>query len=436
RSADWPEQAGGEEKGAAKCALLKPTGGKTPRLIEYKRAPIREKNGRITGKVLVFSDITEKRKSEEERLKWQRLESIGVLAGGIAHDFNNILTAIIGNISIAKLLAAEDKVRERLEKAERASNRARDLTRQLLTFSKGGGPVKKTVSIGELIRENADFAVSGTGVKCEYFMPGGIWHAEIDEGQISQVIQNLIINANQAMPMGGTITVRARNLVVQSAGPLPIKPGRYVQVSVSDTGPGIPEQTLPRIFDPYFTTKQYGSGLGLATAYSIMRRHGGYINAESRPGSGAVFHLYLPASKKSPEIKAGTDPAPSEKRRVLVLDDDEMVRDVVAKMLASLGYEVELSEDGSHTIDTYRRALLDGKPFDAVIMDLTIPGGMGGKECVERLIRINPDVVAIVSSGYSDDPILSNYRDFFFRGVVSKPYRIEELSRILRQAIG
>ena len=429
----WPEG-----KGVSRCALLKPLRGEEPRLIEYRRAPIRKKDGKITGKVLVFSDITEKRKSEEERLKWQKLESIGVLAGGIAHDFNNILTAIIGNISIAKMLAAEERVR--LEKAERASNRARDLTCQLLTFSKGGGPVKKSVSIGELIRENADFAVSGSGVKCEYHMPSDIWHAEIDEVQISQVIQNLIINANQAMLMGGTITIRARNLTVSQGGPLPVKPGRYVQVSFSDTGPGIPEQVLPRIFDPYFTTKRHGSGLGLATAYSIMKRHGGYIMAESlagkNDGSGATFHLYLPASSHGPANRAGTTPAPSGKRRVLILDDDEMVRDVAAKMLVSLDYEVELSEDGAYAVEAYRKALLEGRPFDAVIMDLTIPGGMGGKECMETLVKIDPGIVAIVTSGYSDDPILSHYRDFFFKGVVSKPYRIEELGKVLRQAIG
>ncbi len=436
RGAGLSDQANGGEKEDAKCALLKSLDGKNTRLIEYKRAPIREKNGKITGKVLVFSDITERRKSEEERLKWQKLESIGVLAGGIAHDFNNILTAIIGNISIAKLLATNEKVRERLEKAEKASNRAKDLTRQLLTFSKGGGPVKKTVSIGELVKENVDFAVRGAGVRCQYLMPEGIWQVEVDDGQISQVVQNLIINANQAMPMGGAITVRAENLTVSSTGVLPVKPGRYVKISVSDTGAGIPEDILPRIFDPYFTTKQHGSGLGLATAYSIMKRHGGYINAESRPASGTTFYLYLPASDKKSEEKTTRDNTRPERRRVLVLDDDEMVREVAAKMLVSLGYEAELCQDGAQAVEAYRRAFTKGNPFDAVIVDLTIPGGMGGKQCMEQLRQINPDVVAIVSSGYSDDQILFNYRDFFFKGMVSKPYRIEEFSKVLRKTIG
>ncbi len=437
RGAGLAEQPNMGEKEDAKSALLKSLDGKNSRLIEYRRAPIREKNGRIIGKVLVFSDITERRKAEQERLKWQKLESIGVLAGGIAHDFNNILTAIIGNISIAKLLATNAKVRERLEKAEKASNRAKDLTRQLLTFSKGGGPVKKTVSIGELVKENVDFAVRGAGVRCEYCVPEGIWQVEVDDGQISQVVQNLIINANQAMPMGGTITVGAENLQVESPGPLPVRPGRYVKISVSDTGGGIPEDILPRIFDPYFTTKQHGSGLGLATAYSIMKRHGGYINVESRPGAGATFYLYLPASEKKPEDnKSSSNGGRRERRRVLVLDDDEMVREVAAKMLVSLGYEVELSQDGAQAVEAYRTAFLGENPFDAVIVDLTIPGGMGGRQCMERLRQINPGVVAIVSSGYSDDQILSNYKDFFFRGVVSKPYRIEELSRILRKTIG
>ena len=431
-----PEEAGGDEKEDSKRARLKSRGGKESWLIEYKRAPIREKNGKVVGKVLVFSDITEKRKLEEERLKRQKLESLGVLAGGIAHDFNNILTAIIGNISIAKLLSTKEKVRDRLEKAERASNRAKGLTRQLLTFSKGGGPVKKTVSIVDLVKESADFALSGAGVRCEYAMPEGIWHVEVDDGQISQVVQNLIINANQAMPMGGTITVKAENLALWSAGPLPLKPGRYVKVSVSDTGTGMQEDVLPRIFDPYFTTKRQGSGLGLATAYSIMKKHGGYINAESKPGEGAVFNLYLPASDKKPADRIKKGEANSGRRRVLVLEDDDMVREVAAKMLLSLGYEIELSEDGAQTVDAYRRALKEGRPFDAVIMDLTIQGGMGGKECMGELVRINPDVVAIVSSGYSDEAVLSNYGDFSFKAVVSKPYRIEELGKVLRETIG
>ncbi len=440
RQAAWSEHAADvDEKGGpvVKTAFLKTLDGQQ-RMIEYRRAPIREKNGRIMGKVLVFNDITEKKRLEEERLKIQKLESVGVLAGGIAHDFNNILTAIIGNISIAKMATGE-KVRERLEKAEKASVRAKDLTRQLLTFSKGGGPVKKIASIADLIRENVDFAVKGAGVECVYIVPEDTWQADMDEGQITQVIQNLIINANQAMPTGGVITVRAENLAIESPGNLPLRPGRYVKISVSDTGKGIPEDVLPSIFDPYFTTKEGGTGLGLATAYSIIKKHGGYINAGSVYGEGATFYFYLPAESgnKPGEGPAGRGfPSASGKGRVLVVDDDEMVRDVAAKMLGNLGYQVDLSTDGAHAVETYSRACLDGMPHAAIIMDLTIPGGMGGKECIKKLLEINPGAVAIASSGYSDDPILSNYGEFRFKGAISKPYRIEDLGEILRKTIG
>ena len=422
-----------------KTAFLRTRDG-AQRIIEYKRAPIREKNGRIMGKVLVFSDITEKKRLEEELMKIQKLESLGVLAGGIAHDFNNLLTAIIGNISIAKMATGE-KVKERLEKAEKASIRAKDLTRQLLTFAKGGGPVKKIASISDLVMENVDFAVKGAGVKCGYSIPEGLWKVDIDEGQITQVIQNLIINANQAMPLGGQITVKAENFAMGSPDQLPLRPGMYVRISVSDTGTGIPEDILPRIFDPYFTTKEAGSGLGLATAYSIIKKHGGYINVKSVHGEGTEFYFYLPAvsgkKEKADKLPAGKNSTLiSGKGRVLVVDDDDMIREVAAKMLVELGYQVDLSTDGAHAIEVYSRARSIGTPHAAVIMDLTIPGGMGGKECVMKLLDINPDAVVIASSGYSDDPILSNYMEFRFKGAISKPYRLEDLGEVLQKTIG
>ena len=440
RQAAWPGQAADTDEKAGpvaiKTAFLKArSGGQS--VIEYRRAPIREKSGRIIGKVLVFNDITEKKRLEEERLKIQKLESVGVLAGGIAHDFNNILTAIIGNISIAKMATGE-KVRERLDKAEKASVRAKDLTRQLLTFSKGGGPVKKMASIADLVRENVDFAVKGPGVRCVYMVPEDIPETSIDEGQISQVMQNLLINANQAMPVGGVISVRVEKMDVGPSGNLPLKPGKYVKVSVSDTGTGIHGDILPRIFDPYFTTKECGNGLGLATAYSIIKKHEGYISAESVYGEGATFYFYLPISTEKaggggPDGRAG---GIGGKGRILVVDDDEMVRDVAARMLGDLGYQVDLSPDGAHAIETYSRALFAGAPYAAVIMDLTIPGGMGGKECVGKLLEINPGAVAIASSGYSEDPILSNYGEFRFKGAICKPYRVEDLAEVLQRAIG
>ena len=378
----------------------------------------------------------ERNKSEEELLKMEKLESLGILAGGIAHDFNNILTSIIGNISVAKLYSKKgDNIYERLDKAEKASLRARDLTLQLLTFSKGGSPVRKVVRIGDLVRESAGFALRGSGVRCELSVPDDIWPVEVDEGQISQVVQNLVINANQAMPKGGMIKIRAGNMTV-SSHELPLAPGNYVKISFWDCGIGISPEHLVRIFDPYFTTKKGGSGLGLATTYSILKKHGGYIDVESKVNVGTTFHVYLPASASRPRRDAENVEVPRDcKGRIMVLDDDEMVRDAAVAMLGSIGYRVEPVADGAEAINEYRAAVENKTPFDLVIMDLTIPGGMGGKECIKKLLAIDPDVKAVVSSGYSDDPILSAYGQYGFRGVVTKPYRLEELSQTICRII-
>ena len=409
----------------------------TERIIEISGAPIQNRKGNTIGVVLVFRDITQRRKMETELARMQRLESIGILAGGIAHDFNNLLMAILGNISIAKLYAREDKAVASLKEAERACLTAKNLTQQLLTFSKGGAPIKKTTSIAELIKGAVGFALSGSSVKCEFFIPDDLWFADVDEGQISQVIQNLVINADQAMPKGGIIKVQAENVVVKQRDNLPLKEGKYVKISISDQGIGIAKEHIPKIFDPFFTTKQSGSGLGLATAYSIVKRHDGYITLESQVDVGTTFYIYLPASDKEIRIEEKKiDKLPKGKGRVLLMDDEEMVLEVVGNMLKYLGYKVEFAKDGSEAIKLYREAKAKGHPFDVVIMDLTIVGGMGGEETIKKLIAIDPEVKAIVSSGYANDPIMANFKKHGFSAVMTKPYNLKELSETLQKVIG
>lgn len=383
----------------------------------------------------MMEDITERKQLEQELLKSQKLESLGVLAGGIAHDFNNLLTGILGNISLAKMsITAENRAYRRLDEAERASERAKDLTYQLLTFSRGGAPIKKTASIRQIVTDSADFALRGSNVRCEYAIAGDIRPVEVDEGQISQVIHNLVINAVQAMPDGGIIRITAENV---SAVPKNLPADRrYVRVSLQDNGVGIPEENLACIFDPYFTTKPKGNGLGLATVYSIIRNHRGLIRVESHVDEGTVFHLYLPVSDEMLPLDGTERTEPKTGRgRILLMDDEEIIRQVAGEILAVLGYTVNVCGDGEQMIHQYAQALHSGQTFDAVIMDLTIPGGMGGKEAMARLLEIDPDIKGIVSSGYNNDPILASYREHGFRGVVMKPYTVRELGNVLHEVL-
>ena len=390
-----------------------------------------------------LNDVTDRRRLEDERQRVEKLESVGLLAGGIAHDFNNILTSIMGNIGIARIEAASgNEIQNSLEQAEKASLRAKGLTQQLLTFSKGGAPVKKLASLTELLTDTAGFALSGSRVKCHFSIPAGLWHAEIDAGQVSQVIHNLVINAQQAMPTGGTIELLAENMALsktQSLGRgLPINAGDYIRITVTDHGSGIPADHLEKIFDPFFTTKQKGSGLGLATSFSIARRHGGHLSVESKVGSGSTFYLYLPASLKTvtPEQAKKEQVKPAGKARILVMDDEEEIREIAGRMLKHIGYQdVEFAIDGAEAIKLYKAAMEAGTPFGVVILDLTIPGGMGGNETVKNLLKIDPRVKAIVSSGYIDDSVISKYREYGFSGMVAKPYTLEQLRKALRDVI-
>ncbi len=411
-------------------------------VIEQVASPIRDSKNEVAGVVLVFRDITERQRNEAERRKAETLEQLGLLAGGIAHDFNNLLTAIIGNISLASLvLPPGDEMGVRLNDAKNASMRARDLAQQLLTFARGGAPIKKTASIGKLIQDTVSFSLRGTHSRSEFVFGSDLWPAEIDPGQISQVVANLVVNADQAMPNGGTLHVDCDNFSYDSTTVPPIPdllPGDYIRIAIRDQGVGIPEDCLKRIFDPYFTTKAKGNGLGLATTYSIIKNHNGLITVESQMHFGSTFTLYLPALRNHQmpveqprttcEVITGTG-------RVLIVDDEEAIRALVEFTLERLGYEVAQAESALEGLTLYQQALDTGKRFDAVILDLTLPGGMGGKEALKKLLEIDPTVNAIVSSGYAMDATMSRYQDFGFRGVIAKPYEASELGKIVHEVI-
>ena len=409
------------------------------RAIATSAAPIRDDSGNITGAVLVLRDVTEKQKAEAQMLTESKLQSVGLLAGGIAHDFNNMLTAIIGNLALARMPeSSREEISSMLADAENAALGAKDLTQQLLTFAKGGVPIKKPTLLHELIRETCQFALRGSNVQCDYQLASDAWPVEVDKGQIRQILNNLVINARQAMPQGGKMEVRMENTDL-SANSMPLLPaGKYVKISIQDHGPGIHSEHLPRIFEPYFTTKKTGTGLGLATVYSVIRKHDGQIKVVSEPGKGTTFELYLPASQK-PVLPVPTGPKPenfSGRGRVLVVDDEAPIRKFLSLMLQKFGYEAETANDGGEAIERYTTAKSGGTPFDAVIMDLTIPNGMGGCEATRRLRELDPKVKVIASSGYSFDPVMANYRDYGFCGVIPKPYQPEELNRILKEVIG
>ncbi|HEY2102863.1 MAG TPA: PAS domain S-box protein [Chthoniobacterales bacterium] len=412
------------------------------RLIEQVASPIRDNKNEVAGVVLVFRDITERQRSEGERRKAEALEQLGLLAGGIAHDFNNLLTAIIGNISLASLLLpVNNEMTGRLHDAKNASLRARDLAQQLLTFARGGAPIKKTASIGRLIQDTVSFSLRGSQSRSEVNLGPDLWQAEIDSGQISQVIANLVVNADQAMPNGGTLHVSCENYrhsPTSGSHAAALPPGNYVRISIRDEGVGIPERYLKRIFDPYFPTKPKGNGLGLASTYSIVKNHQGLIVVESETNVGSTFTIYLPAAARlaAPEEKqlASDGPIVGD-GRVLIVDDEEAIRALVEFTLTRLGYSVSTAETALEGVELYRQRLEAGQRFDLVILDLTLPGGMGGKEALKRLLEIDPTVNAIVSSGYATDATMSRYEDYGFRGVIAKPYEASELGRVVHHAI-
>jgi len=424
----------------------------TIRMLQVQETPVFNDNHMVIAVEGIAQDITDRLKMEKELIKIQKLESVGILAGGIAHDFNNSLQAILGYISLAELHANTDsRIKKYLEEARKTVLQSSSLTQQLLTFSKSGAPVKNTLSISELIRDSVRLALSGSNVKCDINISTTLQWVDADKGQLNQVFSNLVINAVQAMPEGGVIKVYIENTNIVERDLLPLQKGRYVKVTVKDHGIGVPKEHLQKIFDPYFTTKQKGNGLGLATTFSIIKKHDGHITVESEIGVGTTFRIYLPASHKemremsvpgevkrasiTPVDKTNEKKPNVSKGKVLLMDDEYVIRVALGKHLKYLNYEVEAVEEGPEAIGLYKRAMDSDKPFDAVIIDLTISGGMGGKEVIERLLKIDPEVVAIVMSGYANDQILANYKKYGFRGVLVKPHEIHELDEALQKVM-
>jgi len=380
-------------------------------------------------------DITELKKHEKEQQKIEKLESLGLLAGGIAHDFNNILTGILGNISFLQILIAENhQAQKPLAAAEKAARRAGELAQQLLTFAKGGEPNKKILSLQTLVQEALSLSLRGSNVRPLVALPDSLHALEADAGQLSQVLNNLIINGIQAMPGGGTLTITAANQLLADDNVLGLEAGNFIVLQIHDEGCGIQPENLAKIFDPYFSTKTSGTGLGLATSYSIIIRHNGRIRVDSVINRGTTFTIYLPSlgtSTGNVAIPGPYQPLIHAGGTILVMDDEKMIRDIASALLSHLGYTVTTCTGGEEAILLYQAALQGGTPYRAVIMDLTIPGGLGGKEAAERLLALAPDAYLIVSSGYSNDPIMANYRQYGFSDAIAKPYSISEFEKIL-----
>jgi two-component system, cell cycle sensor histidine kinase and response regulator CckA len=408
--------------------------------IEDTGSPIFDNDNKIIGAVLVFRDTTSQRKIEEELFKVKKLESVGILAGGIAHDFNNILAAILGNIEFAEtFVEPSSKAVPLLKQAMKASIRAKGLTKQLLTFSKGGNPVKESSSIDKIIKDSADFILHGSSVICRYDFPGDLWVVKVDTGQFSQVIQNFIINARDAMAEGGSIEVSCENINNTDKENLQIKTEKCIKITISDSGTGIPEKYIDKIFDPYFTTKQDdSSGLGLAICHSIIRKHDGHISVCSQENKGTIFSIYLPVeTEKSQNFLQETKFSKTKnKALIMVMDDEAMVRNLLQQMLINSGHEVIPVENGNEAIEIYNEYFVSNRIIDIIIMDLTIAGGMGGRQTVKEILKINPEAKIIVASGYSNDPVMANFKKYGFQASIDKPFRFAELNETINKVLG
>jgi PAS domain S-box-containing protein len=407
------------------------------RPIEETAALLRDADGHTIGMVVVFRDITDALRVQEERAKAGKIASLGLLAGGIAHDFNNILMSIMGNLSMGRASMSAAGANRAFDEAERACLRARQLTWQLLVFSRGGVPLKKDLAILSILKEAATRAVRGSNVSCVFDIAPELWAVSADEEQIGQVINNLVVNAQQAMPQGGTVEIRAENIVEPDQRwehALRVEPGRYLRISFTDRGIGIPEENLGRIFDPYFSTKRKGGGLGLATSHSIIKNHGGYVSVVSCPGRGTTLTLNLPALVAPCAVEFTGSPQAGTSR-ILVMDDEPSVRLLTVNMLKALGHGVEVANNGTAAVERYLGALKTGRPFDAILLDLIVPCGLGGREALEQITEIDPGVKAIMVSSYGQNPETAECPDYGFKAVIAKPFTIEELKATLHSVM-
>ncbi|MDD5675930.1 MAG: ATP-binding protein, partial [Chitinivibrionales bacterium] len=383
--------------------------------------------------MIVARDITENKRMELELQKMQKLESIGVLAGGIAHDFNNLLGGIFGYIEMAHEISKDPKVTYYLSKVMGSIDRARGITDQLLTFAKGGAPIRKITPIPSFIQEVAQLALSGSDISCNFKIAENLWLCNIDKNQVAQVIDNLIINAHQAMPDGGSIEVKAENVSFAEKEHVTLEAGNYVKISIKDQGLGIPKEILPRIFDPFFTTKPKGRGLGLAVCHSIIYRHGGVIQVESEPGEGSAFHAFLPASPESVFVKPASVTGHRGRGTIVFMDDEKEMQEIVGEMLEDYGYSVISKNNGSEAVEFFIEETKAGRAICALIFDLTVPGGMGGKKAVEEIRKLDKDIPVFVTSGYSNDPVMKNPVEYGFTGSIAKPFRKNELAEMLNK---
>lgn len=397
--------------------------------------------GEVDGAVLIAKDVSELKRMEKESLKAKNLESLGLLAGGIAHDFNNLLMSVMGNVDLAAMfLDPKHKAAECLNRAARGCMQASELTKQLLTFAKGGAPLRKGARINEVVTDSCEFVARGSNMECDCEFFDDLWSVDIDRSQISRVIQNLTQNAMEAMPEGGTVRIRGENITITDADAhLPLRGKHYVKISVSDNGPGIPEGLKSKIFDPYFSTKEQGAkkgmGLGLSVCHSIVAKHDGLITIESKPEEGATFNVFIPAAENIPVkevVLSETGKLPTQcGGRILVMEDEESVAQIVGKLLDALGCEATYAKNSQEAVARYGEAMASGTPFAAVLLDLTVKGGKGGKETLEKILKIDKNAKAIVSSGYPNDPVMVNYEEYGFIGAMAKPYTLTALSEIL-----
>ena len=407
--------------------------------IEMSGAPIYDEGEKVVGVVLIYRDVTVEKRTAKELVKIKKLESVGVLAGGIAHDFNNILAAILGNLELAEIYTKpNNKIFSLLQEAKKASLRAKGLTQQLLTFAKGGDPVKKTGSVASLITDSANFALHGSSVICQFNIQEDLWQVDVDAGQISQVIQIIIINGRDAMPGGGAIVVGCRNIDDINLEPVSLPWQKYIRITITDTGSGIPAKFIEQIFDPYFSTKQMGSGLGLAICHSIINKHNGSISVESKDNKGTKFTIYLPVSAKisPPAVEEESRIVGVETRaNIMIMDDDAMIRNLLVHMLEQLGHKAIVAENGQEAIELYKQYSQKRITIDLFILDLTIPGGMGGKDVVKSILHLNAQAKIIVASGYANDPVMASYWEYGFVASIAKPFELTELEQVISQVL-